>query len=316
MVRTAGRAITLALLLIPAASTVPAMPKKPSILYIIADDMRPAWNVYCPKCGLHTPNFDRLAARSLLFQRAYCQEAFCSASRNSFMSGRRTSTTLAWGYPVSFRDSPLGGGGQTWQSMPEFFKGHNWLTAASGKTFHSGSPKNYDSPRSWTEPSIGGSKPFAYYPAHYPANYGGSVYQECCRQPFDPEFGCVKLADAGGGFCRVANESDIFDYQMTLHTISMLSLAKASGKPWMIFAGYKKPHAPWGVPQRMFDLYEPLHEKIKLPLHQYRPRRAPNVSAITDFFLRLDNATAFDQIYPWGPDQPAPDEVVLKNRQA
>ena len=89
----------------------------------------------------------------------------------------------------------------------------------------------------------------------------------------------------------------------------------------------------------MFDLYEPLSEKVKLPAAQYRPRKSPNVSFITDFFLRLDNNTSFDKgifcsttahkefisnaervcvcaVYPWGPDQAAPDIVVLKNRQA
>ena len=72
-----------------AVAAVPA-PAKPNVLYIIGDDMRPAWNTYCPSCGLHTPNFDRLASEGLLFERAMCQEAFCSASRNSFMTGRRT----------------------------------------------------------------------------------------------------------------------------------------------------------------------------------------------------------------------------------
>ena len=104
---------------------------------------------------MHTPNFDLLASESLLFQRAYCQEAFCSASRNSFMSGRRTGTTLVWGFLVSFRESPLGGGGETWQSMPEYFKDHGYLTVGAGKTYHTGSPPNFDAPRSWTEPSVG-----------------------------------------------------------------------------------------------------------------------------------------------------------------
>ena len=55
----------------------------------------------------------------------------------------------------------------------------------------------------------------------------------------------VKLADAGGGFCRVENETDIFDYQLTLHTIKTLEQAKATGKPFMIFAGYKKASLQW-----------------------------------------------------------------------
>ena len=65
-----------------------------------------------------------------------------------------------------------------------------------------------------------------------------------------------------------------------------------------------------------FRLNRGFSEQVKLPVAQYRPRKSPNISFITDFFLRLDNNTSFDDVYPWGPDHPAPDEVVLKNRQA
>ena len=41
--------------------------------YMIADDMRPEWEAYCPGCGLHTPNIDRLTETGTLFTRAYCQ---------------------------------------------------------------------------------------------------------------------------------------------------------------------------------------------------------------------------------------------------
>ena len=37
----------------------------------------------------HTPNMDKLAAEGLLFTHAYVQYAYCSPSRNSFMSGMR-----------------------------------------------------------------------------------------------------------------------------------------------------------------------------------------------------------------------------------
>ena len=125
----------------------------------------------------------------------------------------------------------------------------------------------------------------------------------------------MKVADAGGGYCKVDNEALIFDHLLTNHTINTLEMAKAADRPFMIYAGFKKPHAPWGSPTRMYNLYEPLTEKVRLPTHQFRPHRSPNISSIGDFFLRMDNGT-FDDIYPWGPDQAGPDEVVLRNRQA
>lgn len=70
-----------------------------------------------------------------------------------------------------------------------YFKENGYLTAGGGKTYHTGSPPNFDSPMSWTEPSVGSSKPFSYLPCKYGASQGGSVYQVCCQQPFDPEAG-------------------------------------------------------------------------------------------------------------------------------
>jgi len=111
-------------------------------------------------------------------------------------------TTLAWNFKQSFRSSILPsnstGGGTTWQSVPQHFKSAGYLTAGGGKTYHEGLPANFDAPMSWTEPSVGTAKPFSYLPPLYPPSYGGSSYQVCCQQPFDPERGCVSLADAGG----------------------------------------------------------------------------------------------------------------------
>ena len=117
------------------------------------------------------------------------------------MSGRRPGTTLSWNFKQSFRTSILPsnstGGGTTWQSVPQHFKSAGYLTAGGGKTYHEGLPANFDAPMSWTEPSVGTTKPFSYLPPLYPPSYGGSSYQVCCQQPYDPERGCVSLADAG-----------------------------------------------------------------------------------------------------------------------
>eukprot|EP00041_Stephanoeca_diplocostata_P018690 m.394486 g.394486 ORF g.394486 m.394486 type:complete len:123 (-) comp21088_c0_seq42:253-621(-) len=89
-----------------------------------------------------TPNLDKLAQSGLVFDNAYCQQAVCSPSRNSFMSGRRPDDTKMFGnYAGSFRDvlpSAI--------TMPEHFKVHGYLTAGGGKTFHPNSPPNWDQP--------------------------------------------------------------------------------------------------------------------------------------------------------------------------
>ncbi len=53
----------------------PAKPYK--VLFIAVDDLRPELNCY-GATHMRTPNIDRLARRSVLFERAYCQQTVSS----------------------------------------------------------------------------------------------------------------------------------------------------------------------------------------------------------------------------------------------
>lgn len=65
-----------------------APPGAKNVLYILVDDLRPSLSPY-GQTQVHTPNIQKLADSGMTFLRAYCQEAVCSPSRNSFLSGRR-----------------------------------------------------------------------------------------------------------------------------------------------------------------------------------------------------------------------------------
>ena len=80
-----------------------------NILLITIDDLRPQLNASYGHPQMHTPNLDLLAAEGTTFRRAYCQQAVCSPSRNSFMSGRRPGTTRVWNFLNHFREV-----GQNW----------------------------------------------------------------------------------------------------------------------------------------------------------------------------------------------------------
>jgi iduronate 2-sulfatase len=56
-------------------------------MFVIVVDLRAELRPY--GCGqMKTPNFDRLAKSSMQFNRAYVQQAICSASRASFLTRR------------------------------------------------------------------------------------------------------------------------------------------------------------------------------------------------------------------------------------
>ena len=69
--RGAGAAVCLAELVVALCSVSAFADGRPrNVLYMIADDLRPEFNVYSPTTGLHTPNIDQLAREALLFTRA------------------------------------------------------------------------------------------------------------------------------------------------------------------------------------------------------------------------------------------------------
>jgi iduronate 2-sulfatase len=73
-----------------------------NLLLIMFDDLRPELSIY-GRGHMITPNFERLAARSVVFDQAYCQVAVCNPSRDSLMTGLRPDTTGTYAFQSSFR---------------------------------------------------------------------------------------------------------------------------------------------------------------------------------------------------------------------
>jgi len=86
-----------------AGATAPAA-RNINVLLIIVDDLNVSLGCY-GNPTVQTPNIDRLAARGVRFDRAYCQYPLCNPSRVSFLSGRRPETSGVYVLTTSARDA-------------------------------------------------------------------------------------------------------------------------------------------------------------------------------------------------------------------
>jgi iduronate 2-sulfatase len=75
---------------------------KPNVLLICVDDLKPVLHCYGDATA-KSPNIDALAARGVLFESAYCNQAVCSPSRNTLMTGLRPQTLGIYDLPTHFR---------------------------------------------------------------------------------------------------------------------------------------------------------------------------------------------------------------------
>ena len=138
----------------------PAASSQKNILFLVSDDMRPQIGAYLGPdfpSPVHpkpiTPALDRLASKSLVLKNAHCQQAICSPSRTSLLTGRRPDTTHVYDLKTYFRK--VGG---NFTTIPQFFKEHGYLSIGMGKIFHPGEKASgKDDPISWSEPYFHGN---------------------------------------------------------------------------------------------------------------------------------------------------------------
>lgn len=114
---------------------------RPNILFIPIDDLRPEMGCY-ENTVIKTPNMDKLAARGVVFNRAYCQQAVCNPSRASLLTGLRPDSVRVWDLQTDFRKNL-----PDIVTLPQVFKNNGYYTVGIGKTFHNTLPDE----KSWNE---------------------------------------------------------------------------------------------------------------------------------------------------------------------
>ena len=259
-----------------AAAAAAAVVARPNVLFIAVDDLRPELGCYGNRI-VKSPNIDRLAARGLVFNHAYCQQAVCSPSRSSLLTGRRPDATRVWDLQTHFRVALPNA-----ITLPQHFKMNGYHCAALSKIYHSG----YEDGRSWNEPHwyprgrsvdtdpVDWNKQIVTKHDVTVQEYSASAQPDPADNDKPGPRANGKPAKRGPAFeISPKPDDELPDGATAAEAVKRLHALKAKGQPFFLAVGFLKPHLPFVAPKKYWDLYDP--NQIPVPNIEHLPKGAP-----------------------------------------
>lgn len=211
---------------------------RPNVLFIVSDDLNNSLGCYGHSI-VKSPNIDRLAARGVRFERAYCQFPLCGPSRNSMLTGLYPNSSGILNNGEIFRQTI-----PHHVSLPQAFRMQGYFAGRIGKLYHYNVPNSvgtngHDDPGSW----------------ELELNPAG-----CDRLLEEPDIFSLSPGNFGGTLSWYASpRSD------ELHTDGLLAddatwvlerCAKRRDRPFFLAVGFYRPHTPYVAPKTYFEPYD------------------------------------------------------------
>lgn len=244
--------------------------KLPNILFIAVDDLRPELGCYGTEY-VKSPNIDRLAENGIVFTQSYCQSAVCNPSRASLLTGLRPDRIKVWDLRTDFRDTS-----PDVITLPQHFKNSGYHTVGIGKIYHNTLPDSL----SWSEPKLH----IQGYPFDPDAVYRNEknvasleerkqkIIADGREQRYIDRIGEWYLKDVA---YEIVDASDdvYFDGAQTDVALEKIEELSRKEKPFFFAIGFYRPHLPFNVPKKYWDMYE--RGNIPLAKNDYVPKDAP-----------------------------------------
>ena len=254
-----------------------AQVKKPNILFIAVDDLRPELGAYGNKM-VKTPNIDRLAKMSTVFASNYCQQAVCGPTRASIMTGMRPDYTKIWDLKTQMRDM-----NPDIVTLPQYLISQGYNTVGGGKIYHPSSAIKKIDPVSW-------NLPYLEQKASDYANGLGAPANRQYQKPENKALFAVKkerverdnddeeptTIKGPSSECIDVPDNAYEDGVLALQAKEQLIKMAKDTKPYFMAVGFHKPHLPFVAPKKYWDLYN--REDMQLATFREHANNAPEIA--------------------------------------
>ena len=223
-----------------------------NVLFIAVDDLRPTLGCYGHKQIL-SPNLDRLAARGMRFDGAYCQQAVCAPSRMSLLSGTRPDTTGV--YDLS---TPLRKALPDVLTLPRHFRENGYETVSLAKIYH----HEGDDPKGWSAPDWRPGGNWIGAKSYLDPESLRIVAESDARLAAEREEAKRKGAALSGtpGYGPAYEHPSVPDNSYAdgqTADRALQELRRLKDRPFFLAVGFYKPHLPFNAPKKYWDLYDP-----------------------------------------------------------
>jgi iduronate 2-sulfatase len=260
---------------------------KYNVLFIAVDDLRPELGCYDTPM-IKTPHIDALAKTGTVFNRAYCQQAVCSPSRTSLLTGCRPDTTKIYDLHTHFRlHQP------DIITLPQYFKKHGYHTQSLGKIYHG----LLDDPQSWSVRSwfprdqlYGKPENLAEVKKMKEQLRSKGKLKKLKAAKRDPKTGTVLKLGKNVGARALGpawEDPDVPDNALRdgmLADKAIKVLGQVKDKPFFLAVGFYRPHLPFVAPKKYFDLYQP--QELQLAGNPFPPEDVPKIALMNFGELR------------------------------
>ena len=253
--------------------------KKPNILFISVDDLKPTIGSFGDDFAV-TPNIDKLSETSTVFLNNHTQLAICAASRVSFLTGLRPDKTKVWDLKTKMRDV-----NPDVLTLPEHFKNNGYQTIGVGKIYDPRAVDGGRDRRSWSVPFVTQNQ--LTFPDGYSFPSGGfyqgkenravraKLRQEAIdkgvnnlnkyeSERFKPPYENADVPDGAYMDGAIANRAVELLDQMD------------NTKPFFLAVGFLRPHLPFNAPTKYWNLYK--EEEIQLAEFQTKSKNPVDIA--------------------------------------